>query len=189
MIPNQVASDLIAKIQTAFAHRKMPSEVIQMEGRFQIDSDVEDTLWFQGRDWREVTCDDWRQRYCAVHFLSPEAFAYYLPSLLILTLENPGTPTLAFESIIYDLDRSPSTDGWPPRRADRFFGLRPEEYDVLKEWLLFACQNVPFFRWGDAASGPGEMFGRAFDTVDLLQKETALQKMIDEEDSGVDRNV
>ena len=41
---------LIKKIEAAFAHRQMPAEVVNMEGRYQIDSDVDDALWFQGRD-------------------------------------------------------------------------------------------------------------------------------------------
>ena len=66
---------LIKKIEAAFAHRQMPAEVVNMEGRYQIDSDVDDALWFQGRDWRSLTRDDWEKRHWGVIFLSPHAFA------------------------------------------------------------------------------------------------------------------
>ncbi|SRR5258708_37068099 len=173
------------KIESAFAHRRMPAEVIEPEQYIQFDSDVEEALWFAGRDWREITVKDWQQRSSAAIFLSREAFPYYLPSLLILTIQNPNSyPEMAVDSIIFALDRSPNVEGWDEGLTRRFLGLKAEEFEAIKEWLLFVCENVPHFSYGDAASGPGETFGRAFDTIDLLQKETELQNLVDRDDSG-----
>jgi hypothetical protein len=171
------------KIENAFRHRQIPAEVVEMESCLQIDSDVEDAQWFKGRDWREITREDWRLRHWGLNFLSPEAFAYYLPSLLVLTIHNPRDyPDLAVHSFIMRLDRTPGIENFDPPLTDRFFGLSGEEFDAIKEWLVFACENVPQVFWGAAASGPGDGFGRAFDTIDLLQKESALQRMIDKAD-------
>jgi hypothetical protein len=175
------------KIESAFAHRRMPAEVIEPEQYNQFDSDVEEALWFAGRDWRQITCQDWQQHSAAAIFLSPDAFAYYLPSLLIQTIRNPKEyPDVAVNSILWQLDRSPNVEGWDDHFTNRFLGLRTEEYEAIREWLLFVCENVPHFSYGDAASGPGETFGRAFDTINLLQQETELQKMTDPEDSGAE---
>jgi hypothetical protein len=177
-------SSLRERIEKAFAHRKMPAEVVEPDAYIQFDSDVEDALSFAGKDWREITCEHWRKRYCAVHFLSPEAFAYYLPSLLaVQTLQPQGKTDLAVDSLISSLDRSPSTEGWDDHFRSRFLGLTTEEYAVMKEWLLYLSETVTDYGWGDSASGPGETFGRAFDTIDLLQKETELQNWIDREGS------
>jgi hypothetical protein len=177
------------KIESAFAHRRMPAEVLEPEQYNQFDSDVEEALWFAGRDWRQITCKDWQQHSSAAIFLSRDAFAYYLPSLLILTIQNPKEyPDMAVNSIIWQLDRSPSVEGWDQGFTRRFLGLSTEEYEAIKEWLIFVCENVPHFSYGNAASGPGETFGRAFDTINLLQQETELQKMIDQEDSRTDSN-
>jgi hypothetical protein len=163
----------------------MPTEVVEPEAYIQFDSDVEDALAFAGKGWHEVTCEHWRKHYCAVNFLSPEAFAYFLPSLLTLTVQNPKEyPDLAVDSLINLLDRSPSTEGWNDHFSKRFLGLRSEEYEIMKEWLLFMCEKLADYGCEDAASGPGETFGRAFDTVALLQKETELQNMIDRADSS-----
>jgi hypothetical protein len=168
--------DLTRKIRAAFAHRQIPSEVVEMEGRFQIDSDVEEALWFAGRDWRAITRDDWQKHACAVIFLSPEAFAYYLPSLLTVTAENPkGYPELAVDSFVGLLDHTPAMEFLDPPLIRRFAGLSDAEFEVVKEWLLFACANLPG-GWGIAASGPGEVFGRAFDTLTLLQEEARLRR-------------
>ncbi len=178
---------LIKKIEAAFAHRQMPAEVVNMEGRYQIDSDVDDALWFQGRDWRGLTRDDWEKRHWGVIFLSPHAFAYYLPSLLILAIQDSQHyPDLAIQSFMMILDRSPGKANWDPPLTDRFFGWSTEEYEAMKDWLLFACENIPGMFYGAAASGPGDGFGRAFETIDSLQKETELQRMIDEGSSDTD---
>jgi len=170
--------DLIAKIAAAFAHRQIPSEVVEMEGRFQIDSDVDEALWFQGRDWREISRDDWQRHSAAVFFFSPEAFAYYLPSLLMITVQNPkGYPDLAVAKLIHLLDHTPAPEFLDAHLVDWFSGLSDAEFEVVKEWLLFACENLPG-GWGISASGPGEVFGRAFDTVTLLQEEAQRRRAL-----------
>ena len=75
------------------------------------------------------------------------------------------------DSLISELDRSPDVSGWTENFASRFLELSPAELDVLKDWLLQICGYTPYRGVGLAASGPGDTFGRAFDTLDLLQKE------------------
>jgi hypothetical protein len=78
---------------------------------------------------------------------------------------------MAAYSLLSVLDCSPDPEGWPEGFASRFLGLNRAELDVLKEWLLQVCEYAPYRGSGLAASGPGDTFGRAFDTVDLLQRE------------------
>ena len=171
MAESPTATDLIANIQRAFADRNMPAEVVEMEGRYQIDSDVEDGLWFAGRDWRSLTLEDWRQRHCGFLFLSPEAFAYYLPSILILTVQNPKhCPDLAVQSFLSELDRSPGIENLDSHLANRFSSITRVEYEAIKEWLLWASECIPHVFYGTAVGGAGDGFGRAFDTIDLLQR-------------------
>lgn len=165
-------ADLIAKIKQAFAHRAIPVEVVEMEGRFQIDSDVDDALWFQGRDWRSLTREDWDQRHWGFTFLNPKAFAYLLPSVLVLTIQDPkNAPILAVDSFVWALDRSPGAENLDPLLLERYQELTNGEFEAIKEWLLWACENVPGVFVGRASGGPGDGFGRAFDTLLLLQAE------------------
>jgi hypothetical protein len=162
---------LLDKIRRTFALRPMPDEVVAPSELQQLDSDVEEALWFLGRDWHELTWQDWQEHSNAVFFFDSEAFAYYLPSVLLLSAQNPNEWLMAADVLIGELDRSPDVEGWTEGFASRFLGLHPAELDVLKEWLLQVCEHVPYKRWGISASGPGDTFGRAYDTVDLLQKE------------------
>ncbi len=143
----------------------------------QFDSDVEDALWFQGRSWRSLTRDDWHKHYCAVHFFAPEAFLYYLQSLLILTIEAPGEyPDLAVDSVLNLLDLSLGVENWNQHLRDSFFGLSDDEYAALKEWLVWASEHVQNVFFGRAEGGPGDGFGRAFDTIVALQKAAVLHR-------------
>jgi hypothetical protein len=150
---------------------RLADEVIQ------LDDDVEDALWFSGRDWHELTWQNWQEHSDAVFFFDPEAFAYYLPSILLLSAQNTNDSLNAADSLIGELDRSPDPEGWTEGLVRRFLGLNPAELDVLKEWLLQVCEFVSYRGWGIAASGPGDTLGRAFDTVDLLQKEVERRRL------------
>jgi|SRR5215470_5922983 len=167
MTPEMTLND---KVERIFSSRPKPTQVID-DGVLKLDSDVEEALWFFGRDWRELTWQDWQAHSAAIYFFCPEAFAYYLPSVLRLSAQNPSEELMAADSLISQLDCSPEPEGWPEGIASRFLGLNAAELDVLKEWLLQVCEYVPYRRWGIAGSGPGDTFGRAFDTLDLLQKE------------------
>ena len=159
------------RIDRVFSSRLKPDLVRLGDGVFQLDSDVEEALWFSGRDRHELTWQDWQEHSSAIYFFDPEAFAYYLPSVLSLSAKNPTESLDAADSLINELDMSPDAGGWSEGFASRFLELSPAELDVLKEWLLQVCEYAPYRRWWIAASGPGDTFGRAFDTVDLLRKE------------------
>lgn len=163
---------LISRIESAFRHRPIPKEVVDMEGRWQIDSDIDDALWLQGRHWRELTCEDWSRRHWGFTYLNACAFAFYLPSILILTLRDPKRyPDLVVQSFVWQLDLSPGTEILEFPLLNRYLELTKEEFDAIKAWMLWACENVPGVFFGKARGGPGDGFGRAFDTLLLLQAE------------------
>jgi hypothetical protein len=163
--------ELFEKIECAFAGRKMPVNLVEPADLVYPDSDIEDALWFTGRDWHEITWRNWQEHSSAIYFFVSEAFAYYLPSVLLLSCQNPRDALMAADSLINELDQSPDPEWWTDGLVRRFLGLSPAELNVLKEWLLQVCEYVPYKGLGFAASGQGDTFGRAFDTLDLLQKE------------------
>jgi hypothetical protein len=161
------------KVVHTFAQRAVPTVAVAPEAYKQFDSDVEEALWFANRDWRSITWNNWRDRYAAIFFLSPAAFAYYVQSLLCLTAENPADSLLAADAIIHALDRSPNTEGWDESFRGRYTHLIPAELGCLEEWLLILCEYPAYRSYGNASGGPGDTFGRAIDTITLLKKEAA----------------
>src|ERR1700691_1257489 len=124
--------NLAEKIERAFAARPKPAQVRLGDEVLQLDSDVEEALWFSGRDWHELTWQNWQEHSCAIFFFDAEAFAYYLPSVLLLSAESPSDSLTTADSLISQLDRSPDEEGWTEGFASNCLGLSPAELDVLK---------------------------------------------------------
>ena len=99
-----MAATLQDRIEAAFAGRAMPAEVVDASVT-QFDSDVDEALWFAGREWRELRWKDWLDHSSALLFFSREAFAYYLPSLLLHSARNTSDWSYAVDSLIGELER------------------------------------------------------------------------------------
>jgi hypothetical protein len=145
--------NLAEKIERAFAGRRMPVDLVEPADLICPDSDVEDTLWFTGRDWHQITWQDWQAHSSAFYFFVPDAFAYYLPSLLLLSSQNPGDTLMAADSLISELDRSPDPQWWTDGLVRRFLGLNSAELSVLKEWLLQVCEYISYKGLGICSFG------------------------------------
>lgn len=153
---------LLRQIEQAFGDRKKPSKLV--EERVPVTPEQKDALWFGGRDWRDVTWSDWESHRDAVYAFTPEAFAYYLPSILTLSSVHPDQWFAPADGLLQVLDRSPVAEYWDAFITTQLVGLRTAEYEVLKSWLLSLS--------GHKGSDAEDTLGRALDTVDLLQKET-----------------
>jgi hypothetical protein len=161
------------RIEAAFEHRTMPQTLATVGAR--LSGDDEDPNWFSGKNWRDLCQDDWEQHYTAVSFFTPEAFAYYLPSILSLTADGRCNLLVA-DQIIGSLDRSPTIAYWDDWLTSQFLGLTNEEYEVIKEWLLSLSGS-------DVGFGGEDGLMRAYETVELLQQETSRIEHKDENDS------
>lgn len=154
--------NLINQIEHAFGHRLKPSNVV--DARNPVGSDERDALWFAGRSWQEVTWESWEDHSGALYAFTPEAFAYYLPSILSLSSLHPEKWLGPADTLLRVLDRSPLVEHWDSFIATRLVGLQTAEYEALKEWLLSLS--------GHKDSEAEDALGRALETVDLLLKET-----------------
>ena len=56
---------------------------------------------FRGKDWRSVPPKDLLK--CAIPFLLPQAFHYYLPTYMLAKLEHPDEADVAGDFIVYSL--------------------------------------------------------------------------------------
>jgi hypothetical protein len=153
---------LFRQIEHAFAHWPKPHRLIQM--RDPVTPEQEDAIRFTDRDWREITWDDWERSPDALYAFTPEAFVYYLPSVLSVAAGNPERWLAAADALLRVLDRSPETYHWDAFISKRLVGLETEEYEVIKIWLL-------------SLSGRGnyvteDALMRSYETVELLQAET-----------------
>jgi len=115
---------LLEKIYLAFAYRSMPGRAIDYdEGASPVDSDVEDALWFSGRNWRDIKLEDWKDHMCAFTFMFGEAARYYLPSLLTVSAQSPKEWIYSLDSLMIELDHYPGIESWTFVSRSDFLGF------------------------------------------------------------------
>jgi hypothetical protein len=102
---------LSERIERVFSTRLKLAQVRLADEVIQLDDDEEDALWFSGRDWHEITWQNWQEHSDAIFFFDPEPFVYYLPSILLLSAQNPNESLNAGDSLIGELDRTPDPKG------------------------------------------------------------------------------
>ncbi|UTY59606.1 hypothetical protein [Massilia sp. erpn] len=149
--------DLLNEVVAAFGGRIRPLVVCGPNGRRCTGDD--DALWFAGKDWRALSHRDWTAHPEAIHFLTPEAFRYYLPSILALSIEAPEEWLWPADALLMVLDRSPVPEYWDEFILTRLLGLADSEYAALEKWLLFIAEHASY----------SHSIDRAFDTIGLLR--------------------
>ena len=95
---------------------------------------------------------------------TPEAFIYYLPSLLTLSAAHPDQSLLPVDGVLMMLDRSPIPEYWDEFFCERFLLLNPIECEAMSEWLIYLTKNSIY---------DDGTLGRAFDTLDLIRQAIA----------------
>jgi hypothetical protein len=162
-------------IEKAFAGREMPTRLTDSDFD-PLDSDLADVLSFSGRNWREIAWDDWRKHDVALSFFTRDALAYWLPSVLVLSLQRPDEYLSSAAYLIRTFGSrnwAPSPDHWKDHFRARFVGLRTEEYEAIKEWLVFMSNLETYREYINIKPGAGDIFERAIETVCLAQRESA----------------
>lgn len=132
--------NLISRVEAIFKSYTMPSMTVAIHG-ISVTTDEDDGLWFTNRKWTEITWEDWEKYYCALFTFAPEAFIYYLPSIISLSLQRPNEWLAPVDSIIAMLDMSPDIASFNDFFYERFVGHRCEVYDLLEDWILVLAEN------------------------------------------------
>lgn len=143
------------QIAFAFAHRERPESVTTVEVRSSLRDDA---LQFEGLDWTDVTAENWARYGDAFFGFSPQAFTYFLPSVLSLSLDQ----TLgAADALINALDTSGNPDIWDDWFSDRFRSLTLPELSVLQEWAAVYLAG--------RETGEGSTSARVQETLAMLR--------------------
>jgi hypothetical protein len=154
--------NLRQQIIKAFEHRALPTRLIVYD--FAITFEYEEALWFSGRSWQEIRWQDWQEYSCALYAFTPEAFVYYLPSVLSSALDKPDEWLDAVDSLLCLLDRNQEPQNWDDFMTERLVGLEEGEYKVLKDWIFFISESNMYY--------DEEAMLRCYQTLDLIESET-----------------
>ncbi len=146
------------QITSAFSRRQCPATVTTVAV---CSSLRDDALHFAGKDWTSITARDWSEYGDAFFGLTPDAFVYFLPSILTLSLDRSHGPPAAADALIMALDTSADPDIWPEWFAQRFGLLTASELAALKDWSVHYLAG--------AAKGEGSEFARVQNTLAMLE--------------------
>ena len=130
-------------IERAFNHRKPPDRVRDESDRKEADAD-----FFSGRQWKWISIDDWNTHSDAIFEFNTEAFCYFLPSIMILSMSNMH-PNVTLNSLIGFFDADYDCDMWTDYMKNRTRALSYEELSALNQWVYYLKLNGYSFSWNN----------------------------------------
>lgn len=149
----------ISLMLEAFAGRTRP---IVMTNSLELSKDdLDDLLCIACFDWNELTGEHWEKYFDVTSWFSPEAFCYYLPSIIKVSIEEHQPNLIVVDSIIWALDRSPRTESWDELFLQRWPLLSIDECRSIQEWVF----------WLSSFSNSNlvdDSLARAVETLELL---------------------
>lgn len=162
-LSKDVEMSLEQDISYAFSSKEIPVRVID-DGDV-VSPEKRDALYFLSKNVKDVGYRDWDDHPDALFLFLPGAFFYYLPSLLLASLDISLPRLAAADALIDMLDRSPDPALWDDHLVERFSGWNHEQYLCLKNWIAFIS---------DQCSVDDEWrYFRAYETIDLFEQATS----------------
>jgi hypothetical protein len=134
-------TDFDAQLRRGFPIEPVPE--VLFDKRYPCDSDQDDAALLQGLLWTHVVPEFWRDHWWALTSLRPQAFVYYLPSVLGVSVTDDLPYDMARDSLIHMLDTSADPATLPHFTWDRMLLLRPPQFECLETW----CEIVASKGW------------------------------------------
>lgn len=112
---------------------------------------------FEGRNWWDLCAEDWNSNMDAIFEFSPEAFVYYLPSLVHLSIINPTSNITSVGALLLFLDTYAPSQYRNEFFNDRLSRLSNEQVAIIKKWVIHLLEYPQFFK--------KEVLERIFDSL------------------------
>lgn len=132
---------ILRKISLAFSNRNRPGILFSSEEL--TPDEIEEVNGFSNLDWRAVDQELLHTNCYAFSWFSSDAFCYYLPSVMSISIAENACDLLVIDFIIGGLDRSPVPANWDDFFLNRWTLFTQDEYGAIEEWLnwLFSQEN------------------------------------------------
>jgi hypothetical protein len=128
----------VQTMKSVFSKRTIPAHTIdpQLDTAY-LSPDEADAFWFQARDWRDLTRDDWQRHYNGIFFFTADALAYYLPSIMLHSMGEHNDAFLAEDSLVLALaKKTPAIEACQHRSCECLV-LSDEERHVVVRWMQY----------------------------------------------------
>ncbi|MEF9387333.1 DUF6714 family protein [Ralstonia solanacearum species complex bacterium KE056] len=121
------------QIRAAFDARHRPNKATESS---ELTKDEQAALAeIMALDWRDTTASKWEKLADVVSWLSPEGFCYYLPGILVSTLEERCPNLMAACSVLFMLDRTPAVELWDDFFLERWRRFTVAELEAIATWI------------------------------------------------------
>ncbi len=109
------------------------------------------TGFFRGKHWRDITLESLAEEYggdgaACLAFMTPEAYRFYLPAYMLISIDHPGTGDVLADAAVGSLapwpDPTPRLQAW---WAERVSDFSPAQRKVIVEFLRFLRER---YAWG-----------------------------------------
>jgi len=151
---------LLNLINEAFNTRNKPN--ILTSSKELSEEEFQEVIFFQDKSWSMVTCEQFESHHESIYWFTPDAFQYYLLSMIYAGVKEQKTDLLVYDSIINMLDRSPKPEYWDNFFIERWTLFTYKEYEIIQEWLLWLTSFDNLIYDDDSLS-------RSFETLELLK--------------------
>lgn len=133
------AMSVAKTIRTAFATRRRPDNATASSEL--TEDEMAALTEITALDWRETDATRWEKLAEVVSWLSPEGFCYYLPGILVSTLEERCPNLAAACSVLFMLDRTPAIEMWDEFFLERWSRLTVAELKAVAAWIDWISQE------------------------------------------------
>lgn len=149
--------NILCDIKRGFPEKGIPDSVVDLFAN--PTTEREDALSFSGLSWHEVSAENWEKNPDSIFFFTPEAFKYYLPSLLYVSAKHPDLWLRAADAFIGLLDISLDSIESNEFLLARLGLLSGNQKRIVVDWMLFFSNKNTY--------SPSSL-GRAFDVMTAL---------------------
>lgn len=99
----------------------------------------------------------------ALYAMTREAFRYYLPRFIMLSMEPTEITPLFVSPIFQMLDPGPDATYWSDQFKDMWVGMSADQYDAIKAWIRFLASV-------ETDEDEQAILARCFNTLELLSR-------------------
>ncbi len=155
--------ELISLIEKAFVARPRPKHLYfkdPTQPKQISDSDLADIIALDTLDWSVVDIRTLDRLGGASGFLTPDAFCYFLPKIMVATLRLNAADSSIVSFIFWSLAHRVEKIEDLMESASRLSGLDANELNALKLWLWWVLE--------ESDTEDDHQIGHAIDVVDLF---------------------
>lgn len=135
MSSNNQAAEIGREISQAFSARLKPVRLTDAE---ELDESDRDAIRQASLlDWRDTDAEFWERNFELLSFLSPSAFCYYLPGMMVAAMEVGAQGIVVAHHLLSMLDRTPDPELWDDRFIARWCNLNRGELHAVVQWIDF----------------------------------------------------